>query len=58
MENAETYDPSLERGAAIQMVDGGWMHNYVRMYWAKKGLGVEPQLPRRHTGLRCVERQI
>ena len=35
MENAETHDP-LWNAAQVQMVEGGWMHNYVRMYWAKK----------------------
>jgi len=35
MENAETHDP-LWNAAQRQMVDRGWMHNYVRMYWGKK----------------------
>jgi len=35
LENAETYDP-LWNAAQMQMVNCGWMHNYVRMYWAKK----------------------
>ena len=35
MENAETADP-LWNAAQIQMVSTGWMHNYMRMYWAKK----------------------
>jgi deoxyribodipyrimidine photo-lyase len=35
MENAETYDP-LWNAAQMQMVNSGWMHNYMRMYWAKK----------------------
>jgi len=35
MENAETHDP-LWNAAQRQMVNIGWMHNYVRMYWAKK----------------------
>src|SRR5436190_431084 len=35
LENAETYDP-LWNAAQIQMVERGWMHNYMRMYWAKK----------------------
>ena len=34
-ENAETHDP-LWNAAQMQMVNHGWMHNYVRMYWAKK----------------------
>jgi deoxyribodipyrimidine photo-lyase len=35
LENAETYDP-LWNAAQIQMVEQGWMHNYMRMYWGKK----------------------
>ncbi|HET9409090.1 MAG TPA: deoxyribodipyrimidine photo-lyase [Candidatus Sulfotelmatobacter sp.] len=35
MENAESHDP-LWNAAQRQMVDTGWMHNYMRMYWAKK----------------------
>ena len=35
LENAETYD-SLWNAAQMQMVIHGWMHNYMRMYWAKK----------------------
>ena len=35
MDNAETYDP-LWNAAQRQMVNHGWMHNYVRMYWGKK----------------------
>ena len=35
LENAETHDP-LWNAAQMQMVNFGWMHNYVRMYWAKK----------------------
>ena len=34
-ENAETHDP-LWNAAQRQMVDTGWMHGYLRMYWAKK----------------------
>jgi deoxyribodipyrimidine photo-lyase len=34
-ENAETHDP-LWNAAQMQMVNSGWMHNYLRMYWAKK----------------------
>jgi deoxyribodipyrimidine photo-lyase len=33
--NAETHDP-LWNAAQRQMVDSGWMHGYLRMYWAKK----------------------
>ncbi len=35
LEHAETHDP-LWNAAQIQMVTTGWMHNYLRMYWAKK----------------------
>ena len=35
LESAETHDP-LWNAAQIQMVETGWMHNYMRMYWAKK----------------------
>lgn len=35
LENAETYDP-LWNAAQVQMVEWGWMHNYMRMYWGKK----------------------
>jgi deoxyribodipyrimidine photo-lyase len=41
MEAAETHDP-LWNAAQIQMVEGGWMHGYVRMYWAKKTLEWSP----------------
>jgi deoxyribodipyrimidine photo-lyase len=35
LEDAETHDP-LWNAAQTQMVVHGWMHNYMRMYWAKK----------------------
>jgi len=35
LEHAETHD-QLWNAAQMQMVTSGWMHNYVRMYWAKK----------------------
>ena len=35
LENAETHDP-LWNAAQMQMVNTGWMHNHMRMYWAKK----------------------
>ena len=35
LEDAETHDP-LWNAAQIQMLHTGWMHNYLRMYWAKK----------------------
>jgi deoxyribodipyrimidine photo-lyase len=34
LERAETHD-ELWNAAQLQMVEGGWMHNYMRMYWAK-----------------------
>jgi deoxyribodipyrimidine photo-lyase len=41
LEHAETHDP-LWNAAQRQMVDTGWMHNYVRMYWGKKILEWTP----------------
>lgn len=41
MEGAETYD-ELWNAAQTQMVRHGWMHNYMRMYWAKKILEWTP----------------
>jgi deoxyribodipyrimidine photo-lyase len=38
---------ALERGADLQMVRYGWMHNYLRMYWAKKILEWTPNVRRR-----------
>ena len=35
LEHAETHDP-LWNAAQMQMANTGWMHNYMRMYWAKK----------------------
>jgi deoxyribodipyrimidine photo-lyase len=43
LENAETHDP-LWNAAQKQMVITGWMHNYVRMYWAKKILEWSPSI--------------
>ncbi len=37
LDNAETHD-ALWNAAQKQMVSGGWMHGYLRMYWAKKVL--------------------
>ena len=34
-ESAETHDP-LWNAAQRQMVDTGWMHGYVRMYWGEE----------------------
>jgi len=41
LENAETHDP-LWNAAQKQMVLTGWMHGYLRMYWAKKILEWAP----------------
>ncbi len=41
LEHAATYD-ELWNAAQTQMVHHGWMHNYLRMYWAKKILEWTP----------------
>jgi len=41
LENAETHD-ELWNAAQCQMVKLGWMHNVMRMYWAKKILEWSP----------------
>ena len=43
LEQAETHD-DLWNAAQIQMVETGWMHNYTRMYWAKKILEWTPDV--------------
>ncbi len=43
LENAATHD-SLWNAAQMQMVTTGWMHNYLRMYWAKKILEWSPSV--------------
>jgi deoxyribodipyrimidine photo-lyase len=43
LEAGETYD-ELWNAAQIQMVRHGWMHNYLRMYWAKKILEWTPDV--------------
>ena len=40
-EFAETHD-ELWNAAQLQMLHAGWMHNYMRMYWAKKILEWSP----------------
>lgn len=35
LENAQTHDPAWN-AAQLQMVNTGYMHNYLRMYWGKK----------------------
>jgi deoxyribodipyrimidine photo-lyase len=41
LERSETHD-ELWNAAQNQMVKFGWMHNYMRMYWAKKILEWSP----------------
>jgi deoxyribodipyrimidine photo-lyase len=41
LERAETHD-QLWNAAQLQMLHLGWMHNYMRMYWAKKILEWSP----------------
>jgi len=41
LERAETHD-ELWNAAQTQMLKSGWMHNYLRMYWAKKILEWAP----------------
>jgi deoxyribodipyrimidine photo-lyase len=43
LENAETHDPLWNAGQK-QMVLTGWMHNHLRMYWAKKILEWSPSV--------------
>ena len=43
LERAETYD-DLWNASQIQMVETGWMHNVMRMYWAKKILEWTPDI--------------
>lgn len=43
LDNAETHD-SLWNAAQKEMVLTGWMHNYLRMYWAKKILEWSPSI--------------
>ena len=41
LEHAQTHD-ELWNAAQRQMLNAGWMHNYMRMYWAKKILEWSP----------------
>jgi len=43
LESAQTHD-DLWNAGQIQMVRHGWMHNYLRMYWAKKILEWTPDV--------------
>lgn len=47
LESAETHDP-LWNAAQKQLVFTGWMHNYLRMYWAKKILEWSPSVSLAH----------
>ena len=47
LENAETHD-QLWNASQMQMVNTGWMHNYLRMYWAKKILEWSPTPAQAH----------
>lgn len=57
LEQAETHDP-LWNAAQMQMVTTGWMHNYLRMYWAKKILELEPFTRPGLPDCRAFERQV
>ena len=43
LETAQTHDPLWNAGQ-LQMLRHGWMHNYIRMYWAKKILEWTPDI--------------
>ncbi len=43
LEHAQTHD-DLWNAGQIQMVRFGWMHNFIRMYWAKKILEWTPDV--------------
>ena len=43
LEAAETFD-ELWNAAQTQMVEYGWMHNYMRMYWGKKIVAWTPDV--------------
>ncbi|HXC95320.1 MAG TPA: deoxyribodipyrimidine photo-lyase [Edaphobacter sp.] len=50
LEKAQTHD-DLWNAAQMQMVRHGWMHNYLRMYWAKKILEWTPNVA---TAMKCA----
>jgi deoxyribodipyrimidine photo-lyase len=50
LEQARTHD-ELWNAAQLQMVHHGWMHNYLRMYWAKKILEWTRDAP---TAMKCA----
>ncbi len=43
LERAQTHD-QLWNASQLEMVNTGWMHNYMRMYWAKKILEWSPSV--------------
>ena len=47
LEAARTHD-ELWNAAQLQMLHFGWMHNYLRMYWAKKILEWTPDIATAH----------
>jgi deoxyribodipyrimidine photo-lyase len=56
LENAATHDP-LWNAAQRQMTRTGWMHGYVRMYWAKKILEWSASAPEAYeTAVRLNDR--
>ena len=57
MKRAETHD-ELWNAAQIQMVRYGWMHNYLRMYWAKKILEWTPDVATAMKYCDLSERQV
>jgi deoxyribodipyrimidine photo-lyase len=48
LENAQTHD-DLWNAAQTQMLRHGWMHNVMRMYWAKKILEWTPDIKTAHS---------
>ena len=47
LEAAETHD-ELWNAGQLQMLHFGWMHNYLRMYWAKKIIEWTPDIATAH----------
>ena len=57
LERGETYD-EMWNAAQWQMTRYGWMHNYMRMYWAKKILEWAPTPQKAFEWTGIYERQI
>jgi deoxyribodipyrimidine photo-lyase len=53
LESASTHDP-LWNAAQLQMLHLGWMHNYMRMYWAKKILEWSPSPQKAYQTAVCL----